>query len=231
MKTAIEATTHTIAATGRRRSRTTSGKGRRPARLRCCSSVRRWAPAGFVTLASHFADRTVVTYDPRGVERSKKDDADCRVDARPARGRRASGDRRLGRRAGRCVRQQWWRGRGAGAGAARYPDDVRTVVAHEPPIATVLPDREAALAANRDIHDTYLKSRVWGQAWPSSSCWSVSKVEIPADYTSRPAPDPQMFGLPTEDDGKRDDPLLGRTCSRLGYQPDFDALRAAPTRS
>src|SRR5689334_7769573 len=25
---------------------------------------------GFVTLASHFTDRTVVTYDPRGVERS-----------------------------------------------------------------------------------------------------------------------------------------------------------------
>src|SRR5947207_4021899 len=29
---------------------------------------------GFVTLASHFPDRTVVTYDPRGVERSVKTD-------------------------------------------------------------------------------------------------------------------------------------------------------------
>ena len=29
---------------------------------------------GFGTLASHFTDRTVVTYDPRGVERSVKDD-------------------------------------------------------------------------------------------------------------------------------------------------------------
>ncbi len=29
---------------------------------------------GFVTLASHFPDRTVVTYDPRGVERSTKAD-------------------------------------------------------------------------------------------------------------------------------------------------------------
>ena len=29
---------------------------------------------GFGTLASHFADRTVVTYDPRGVDRSVKDD-------------------------------------------------------------------------------------------------------------------------------------------------------------
>src|SRR4051794_13142565 len=30
--------------------------------------------AGFGTLAAHFADRTVVTYDPRGVERSKRTD-------------------------------------------------------------------------------------------------------------------------------------------------------------
>src|SRR4029077_7958153 len=29
---------------------------------------------GFVTLAGHFTDRTVVTYDPRGVERSPKTD-------------------------------------------------------------------------------------------------------------------------------------------------------------
>ena len=40
-----------------------------------------------------------------------------------------------------------------------------------------------------------------------------------------------MFGLPTEDDGSRNDPLLGQnivTCTH--YQPDFDALRAASTR-
>src|SRR5829696_5569097 len=30
--------------------------------------------SGFSTLASHFPDRTVVTYDPRGVERSEKTD-------------------------------------------------------------------------------------------------------------------------------------------------------------
>ena len=30
--------------------------------------------AGFGTLAGHFTDRTVVTYDPRGVERSQRTD-------------------------------------------------------------------------------------------------------------------------------------------------------------
>jgi sugar phosphate isomerase/epimerase len=40
-----------------------------------------------------------------------------------------------------------------------------------------------------------------------------------------------MFALPTEDDGSRDDPLIGQTIlSITGYQPDFDALRAASTR-
>ena len=35
--------------------------------------------AGFGTLAQHFTDRTIVTYDPRGVERSKRADVDLEV--------------------------------------------------------------------------------------------------------------------------------------------------------
>ena len=57
------------------------------------------------------------------------------------------------------------------------------------------------------------------------------KGPIPADFADQPAPDPAMFGLPAEDDGSRDDPLLGQniiTCN--AYQHDFDALRTAPTR-
>ncbi len=40
-----------------------------------------------------------------------------------------------------------------------------------------------------------------------------------------------MFGLPTEDDGNRNDPLLGQyiiPCTH--FEPDFEALRAASTR-
>ena len=32
---------------------------------------------------------------------------------------------------------------------------------------------------------------------------------LPAGYADQPAPDPAMFGLPAEDDGCRNDPLLG----------------------
>ena len=33
--------------------------------------------AGFGTLAGHFTDRTVVTYDPRGAERSRRESNRC----------------------------------------------------------------------------------------------------------------------------------------------------------
>ena len=37
--------------------------------------------------------------------------------------------------------------------------------------------------------------------------------------------------MPTEDDGDRSDPLLGQNIvSCTHFEPDFDALRAAPTR-
>ena len=40
-----------------------------------------------------------------------------------------------------------------------------------------------------------------------------------------------MFGLPTQDDGSRTDPLLSHNIvTGTHYQPDLDALRAAPTR-
>ena len=71
--------------------------------------------AGFGTLSGHFTDRTVVTYDPRGTERSARTEPTKPSDARGPRRRPASdhpGDRW---RAGRPVRQQRWRRERAGA--------------------------------------------------------------------------------------------------------------------
>jgi hypothetical protein len=51
------------------------------------------------------------------------------------------------------------------------------------------------------------------------------------DYFAQPAPDPAQFGMPTDDDGSRDDPLLSdRSWAVTSYRPDLDALAAAPTR-
>lgn len=54
---------------------------------------------------------------------------------------------------------------------------------------------------------------------------------LPASYADQPDPDPADFGLPTNDDGSRDDPLLGqnnRTC--VPYEPHVAQLRSASTR-
>jgi pimeloyl-ACP methyl ester carboxylesterase len=184
---------------------------------------------GFATLAGHFTDRTVVTYDPRGVERSTKvDDTSESTPEQHADDVHAviaaigGGPVDLFASSGGAVN--------ALALVARHPDDVRILVAHEPPTGQVLPDREAALAATEAIRDTYLRDG-FGPAMARFIAIVTFKGEIPADYASQPGPDPSMFGLPSVDDGKRNDALLLQniiTCTH--YQPNFDVLRGASTR-
>ena len=184
--------------------------------------------AGFGTLAGHFTDRTVVTYDPRGVERSRR--TDNASTSTPE--EHADDLHRLISAVGGPVDLFASSGGAINALAlvARHPGDVRTLVAHEPPVAALLPDREAALAASRDIHETYLRSGL-GPAMAKFIAIASHKGPIQADYADQPALDPAMFGLPTADDGSRDDPLLGQNMvSSTHYEPDFDALRAASTR-
>jgi len=113
---------------------------------------------------------------------------------------------------------------------AEHPEQVRTFVAHEPPTAQVLPDRDVALAACEDIHQTYQHSGM-GPAMAKFIALVGRKGLLPQTYADEPAPNPADFGLPTDDDGSRDDVLVGqnmRACT--SYHPDFDALAAAPTR-
>jgi pimeloyl-ACP methyl ester carboxylesterase len=113
---------------------------------------------------------------------------------------------------------------------ARHPAQVRTLVAHEPPLCDVLPDRDAALAAAKDVQDTYMRSG-FGAGMAKFIALVQHTGPVPKDWAARPAPDPAMFGLPTEDDGTRTDPLMGQnmvTCT--GYVPDFGALGRVSTR-
>lgn len=185
--------------------------------------------AGFTTLAGHFTDRTVATYDPRMSDRSRRTDGATQTtveeqadDVHRLISALDAGPVDLFASSGGAVN--------ALELVARHPEQVHTLVAHEPPDAAVLPDAEAALAAARDIHQTYLRSGK-GPGMAKFMALTSIKGEVPADWTDQPAPDPAMFGMPTEDDGSRDDPLMGQTIlSITGYQPDFDALRAASTR-
>jgi pimeloyl-ACP methyl ester carboxylesterase len=184
---------------------------------------------GFATLASNFTDRTVITYDPRGVDRSKK--ADPATQSTPDEhgddisrviAAVGAGPVDLFASSGGAVN--------ALALVAHHPEQVRTLVAHEPPDAQILPDREAALAATENVGETYQRAG-FGVGMAKFIIAVSYKGEIPAGFINQPDPDPAMFGLPTEDDGSRTDPLLFQnivTCTH--YQPDFDALKAASTR-
>lgn len=185
--------------------------------------------SGFPTLASHFTDRTVVTYDPRGIERSRRTDGV--IESNPI--ERADDVHRIIEALGIAPVDLLGSSGGAVDGlalVARHPGDVRTLVAHEPPAATLLPDRDAALAANRAIHDAYLRGGV-GPGMAMFISLISHKGPVLDGWADQPAPDPAMFGLPTEDDGSRNDPLLGQSIiGTVTFEPDFDALRASSAR-
>jgi pimeloyl-ACP methyl ester carboxylesterase len=187
------------------------------------------AAAGFGTLASHFTDRTVVTYDPRGSERSELTEPTIA----PTPEEHAADVHRIIQELGGGPVDLFASSGGAVnalALVAQHPDEVRTLIAHEPPLPILLPDREAALAANRAVHETY-EQRGWGAGMAHFITLASHRGEIPADFAQQPGPDPAMFGMPAEDDGSRTDPLLGLALvGSIGYEPDFDALRAASPR-
>ena len=185
--------------------------------------------SGFATLAGHFADRTVVTYDPRGADRSKRTDgaAESTPDEHADDLHRLitaldAGPVDIFASSGGAVN--------ALALVAKHPEQVRTLVAHEPPASQELPDREEILATCESIRQTYYRSGL-GPAMAKFIALVSYEGPLPAGYAAQPAPDPAMFGMPAGDDGSRDDPLAGQnivTCNT--YRHDFDALRAASTR-
>ncbi len=111
-----------------------------------------------------------------------------------------------------------------------HPDDVTTLVAHEPPILTVLPDADLALRAEGEVQAGYHESGS-GTGFARFIALTSWQGEFTDEYFAQPAPDPAAFGLPTEDDGSREDPLLsGISNAVTSYRLDVDAVAAAPTR-
>lgn len=183
--------------------------------------------SGFATLASFFPDRTVVTYDPRGLGRSTRDDGrrdnDPELQAEDLHALVAhldGGPVDVFASSGGAVTCLAW--------VTRHPDDVRTLVAHEPPVIPMLSDAEAAGAAEQAVRDAY-QSGGWGAGMARFIAMVSWRGEFPPDFAAGPAPDPAAFGLPTQDDGARDDPLLsGASFAVSHYRPDVDTLARLP---
>jgi pimeloyl-ACP methyl ester carboxylesterase len=184
---------------------------------------------GFGALASHLPDRTVVTYDPRGLGRSTRTDG--RVDHSPT--VQAEDVHAVIEALGAGPVDVFASSGGAVTAlalVAAHPADALTLVAHEPPLIPVLPDAGAAGRALAAVREAY-GARGQGAGMAAFIAMTSWRGEFTGEYFARPAPEPAAFGLPAEDDGSRDDPLLSERSSAVtGYRPDVDALGAAPTR-
>ncbi|MEV5187736.1 alpha/beta fold hydrolase [Streptomyces werraensis] len=185
--------------------------------------------SGFATLASRFPERTVVTYDPRGLGRSVRKDG--RTDHTPR--TQADDVHAVIEALGAGPVEMFASSGGAVTALAvveKYPSDVTTLVAHEPPLITLTPDGPAAVRARARVREAYEK-RGWGAGMAAFVAMTSWAGEFTDAYFAQPPADPAAFGMPTEDDGSRDDPLLSdRSWAVSGYRPDADAISAAPTR-
>jgi pimeloyl-ACP methyl ester carboxylesterase len=185
--------------------------------------------SGFGALASRFPDRTVVTYDPRGLGRSTRRDG--RVDHSPT--VQANDVHAVIEALGAGPVEMFASSGGAVTALAvvtAHPDDLTTLVAHEPPLISLLPDAAAAQRARAGVRDAYEAngSSAGMAAFIAMTSW---RGEFTDEYFAQVAADPVALGGPAEDDGSRDDPLLSdRSWAVSDFRPDVDALAAAPTR-
>ena len=181
---------------------------------------------GLQLLAARFADRPVVTYDPRGAGRNPVGTADIRVTQHAADLHRVitaldAGPVDAFGTSGGAVNLL--------ALLAAHPGDVRVAVAHEPPLAAGLSDRDAVLAVVADMKRTYAEMGD-GAAMAKFIPFVMLDGPVPDDYLDRPAPDPATFGMSAADDGTRTNPLLRNMPATIAYRADVDALRALGAR-
>src|SRR3954447_22200341 len=149
---------------------------------------------GFTALASHFPDRTVVTYDPRGLGRSTRKDG--RVDHSPV--LQAQDVHALIAALGAGPVDMFASSGGAVTAlalVAAHPDDVVTLVAHEPPLIDMLPDKDAARRASDAVQHAY-EANGSGHGMTAFMALTMWQGEYTDAYFAQPAPDPAQFGLP-----------------------------------
>jgi pimeloyl-ACP methyl ester carboxylesterase len=184
--------------------------------------------SGFGTLAAHFPDRVVVTYDPRNAGRSECDDPKAEVTAEQHADDLHAVIQALGTGPVDLF--------GSSGGAlnalvlvARHPDDVRLLVAHEPPLTQAVADADAVAAVVNDMYATY-QAQGQGPAMAKFIAFVMHRGEVTSSYLEQPAPDPAMFGMSADDDGSRNDALMNNLRGGCNYALDYDAVRAASTR-
>ena len=175
----------------------------------------------FATLAELIPDRPVVTYDPRGAARNPKGTGQISPELHESDLHRVI--EALGVGAVDCM------GTSGGAVnllalAGAHPECINRAVAHEAPTAAYLPDKEVVLEVLRDMGETY-RIQGDGPAMAKFIALVMHDGELTPDYLDQPAPDPAMFGMSTEDDGDRTNPLMRNMPSCNEFKINLEVLR------
>jgi pimeloyl-ACP methyl ester carboxylesterase len=165
-------------------------------------------------------DHTVLTTDPRGINRSTV--ADRESESTPD--QRADDLHRLLTHLDAGPSIVFGSSGGAVTALALtqdHPGQVHTVIAHEPPFYALLEDREERHAAVEDIIAAYAAGDVAG-AW--TKFLVNANITLPPDADVFPGePDPQQVADASYS-------FLRMLRGTTGWEPDLDALRNAPTR-
>lgn len=184
--------------------------------------------SGFVALADLLASQyTVVTYDPRGSEHSTATDrteittpellADDvhrvlnSVSDEPAAILGSSG--------------------GAVTGLAlvtAHPEQVSVLVAHEPPLLTLLSNAEEELAVVQEIYQTYL--RAGSDSAMRRFLLSIGVLGEEGSRQLAASPEPEAVPAPPVPQSDNDFFYANQLRATTGYRPDLQALSEASTR-
>jgi pimeloyl-ACP methyl ester carboxylesterase len=144
--------------------------------------------SGFSALVAELPDRTTVTYDPRGLGRSVRNDG--RVDHDPE--VQAGDVHALIDALGQGPVDMFASSGGAVTAlalVAAHPSDVRTLVAHEPPLIALLPDAAAVFRASELVRARY-EDAGWGAGMAAFLAQTSWTGELTEEYFARPLPDP-----------------------------------------
>jgi pimeloyl-ACP methyl ester carboxylesterase len=167
-------------------------------------------------------DHTVLTTDPRGINRSKVDNPDA--DSTPE--LRADDLARLITHLGAGPAAVLGSSGGAVSALAlaqARPDLAHTVVAHEPPLDELLDDRERLHELTEDIIETYFAGDTVGAA---RKFLSVANISLPEEVFR------QMFAAERDAQQVADDDYQHAHMLRptTRWRPDLSALRWGQTR-
>lgn len=179
--------------------------------------------SAFVPLAELLAaDHTVLTCDPRGIHRSRVDDPD--QDVTPE--MRADDLAALLRHIDAGPASVYGSSGGAISALAlvqTHPGLVDTVIAHEPPLAELLEDRDELRRQTEDMIETYLAGDRRG-AW--TAFMETANIHLPDKLFDA------MFGGDLEGQAAADErfAFAHMELATTFWRPDLSALRGAEVR-